>query len=188
MKMVLGKVAWIVMLILQIVIRYPYRNSSVQKASSREEKLLLVLIGIGGLLPLIYIFTDWLSFADYNPSGWVIGAGIVVMVAGLWLFWRSHADLGNNWSSTLEIHDEHTLVSNGVYQTIRHPMYAANWLMMIAQALLLSNWVAGLSGLIGFAFMYFLRVPKEEQMMLSEFGEQYQQYMTKTKRIIPNIY
>jgi protein-S-isoprenylcysteine O-methyltransferase Ste14 len=64
-------------------------------------------------------------------------------------------------------------------------MYAANWLMMLAQALLLSNWIAGLSGLVTFAFMYFLRVGKEEQMMLQEFGEQYQQYMAKTGRVMP---
>ena len=64
-------------------------------------------------------------------------------------------------------------------------MYAAAWLMYIAQVFLLSNWIAGFSGVITFGLMYFLRVPKEEQMMLQEFGDQYQQYMAHTGRVIP---
>src|SRR5690606_32499925 len=148
-------------------------------------KVLLLLLTLGGLLlPLIYIFTDWLAFADYHPPQWAIGAGALVVAAGLLLFWRSHTDLGSNWSDTLAIHEDHTLVTQGVYRRIRHPMYSASWLFMIAQALLLSNWIAGFGGIVAFGVMYFLRVPKEEQMMLDRFGEQYQRYMESTGRVI----
>lgn len=185
--MVLGKAAFIVALILIIIIRYPYRSAAKQIIpQDRQEQLLLLLVGIGMmLLPLVYIFTDRLAFANYTVPIWVMGMGIVVDAAGLWLFWRSHTDLGRNWSSTLEIHEEHTLVTQGVYQRIRHPMYAASWLIMLGQALLLSNWIAGLGGLVSFGLMYFLRVPREERMMLEAFGEQYRQYMSRTGRIIP---
>jgi len=54
--------------------------------------------------------------------------GIVVAIVGLWLFWRAHADLGRNWSQTLDIHGDHQLITQGVYHFIRHPMYAAGWL------------------------------------------------------------
>jgi protein-S-isoprenylcysteine O-methyltransferase Ste14 len=57
--------------------------------------------------------------------------------------------------------------------------------MYLGQALFLANWVAGLGGLVGFGLLYFLRVPKEEDMMLQEFGEPYRQYMAKTGRILP---
>ncbi|MBZ0299928.1 MAG: isoprenylcysteine carboxylmethyltransferase family protein [Anaerolineae bacterium] len=184
--MVLGKVVFILALILQIVIRYPYRTQAQTHQPDRQEQVLLTLLTIGGLvIPFIYIFTDWLAFADYASSMGIVGLGILVMAAGLGLFWRSHTDLGRNWSSTLEIHEEHRLITQGIYRQIRHPMYAAAWLMMIAQALLLSNWAAGFGGLISFGLMYFLRVPKEEQMMLEEFGEPYQHYMQQTGRIIP---
>jgi protein-S-isoprenylcysteine O-methyltransferase Ste14 len=53
--------------------------------------------------------------------------------------------------------------------------------------LLLNNYIAGLSGLISFGILYIFRVKKEEQMMLSEFGEQYRKYMQRTKRIIPYV-
>ena len=184
--MLLGKAVFLVTMILTMVIRYPYRKGR-SRHKDRQEQLLLILLSIGGLLlPLVYIFTDWLAFADYNPPLWVIAAGVLVTAAGLWLFWRAHTDLGNNWSDTLDIHEDHALVTHGVYRRIRHPMYSASWLLMIAQALLLSNWIAGFSGLITFGILYFLRVTKEELMMLDQFGEQYQQYMATTGRVIPN--
>jgi protein-S-isoprenylcysteine O-methyltransferase Ste14 len=185
--MTIGSIVWIISVILQIVIRYPYRNGTRQKPDS-QERLLLILLTVGGLvLPLIYIFTNWLSFADYDAPLWQTILGIVIVAAGLWLFWRAHKDLGENWSSTLEIHDSHQLVTNGIYQSIRHPMYAANWLMSLGQALLLANWIAGPAVIISFAFMYFLRVNKEEEMMIQQFGDSYKEYMTKTGRIIPKL-
>lgn len=79
------------------------------------------------------------------------------------------------------------LVETGVYRYIRHPMYAAFWLWGIAQVLLLHNWICGMSYLVSFLPMYLLRVPQEEQMMIDTFGEQYQEYTTRTGRVIPKI-
>jgi protein-S-isoprenylcysteine O-methyltransferase Ste14 len=66
-------------------------------------------------------------------------------------------------------------------------MYAFGWLLGIAQALLLWNWVVALAGLASFALLYFLRVPREEQMMLEQFGEEYRAYMNRTGRVIPRL-
>ena len=90
--MILGKVAVIVALILQIVIRYPYRNGMKRDNRDRQEQILLLVLTIGGLvLPFIYIFTNWLSFADYAAPQWLIYLGIVVMAISLYLFLRAHA-------------------------------------------------------------------------------------------------
>ncbi len=67
-------------------------------------------------------------------------------------------------------------------------MYTSFLLMAVGQAFLLSNWVVGLAGLIGFGILFFLRVDKEERMMLENFGPEYRDYMERTKRIIPYIY
>ena len=83
---------------------------------------------------------------------------------------------GKNWSVSLEIRDEHQLVTDGLYRYVRHPMYSSFWLWAIAQFFLLPNWVAGLAGLIGVAILYFFRVGKEEAMMRGRFGEAYDQY------------
>lgn len=139
------------------------------------------------ILPLVGVFTPWFGFAVYDLPNWMDWLGTVFFVLAIWLFWRSHADLGLNWSASLEIRENHSLVDTGVYRYIRHPMYAAFWLWGIAQALLLHNWVYGLSYLVSFLPMYIMRVPQEEQMMLDTFGEQYQDYITRTGRVIPKI-
>lgn len=56
-------------------------------------------------------------------------------------------------------------------------MYTSGWLLGIAQALLLWNWVVALAGLASFALLYFLRVRREEQMMLDRFGEAYRAHI-----------
>jgi protein-S-isoprenylcysteine O-methyltransferase Ste14 len=81
------------------------------------------------------------------------------MVTSLWLFRRSHADPGQNWSVGLEIREGHQLVTKGVYRHIRHPMYASIWLWAFAQEMLLQNWLAGWSVVPVFAAMYFTAHP-----------------------------
>lgn len=152
------------------------------------EKVLMVFTIAGSTLPVIlYLFTSWLSFADYRLPTLAPWCGALVMLVALWLFWRSHADLGLNWSVTLEIRKEHQLITNGIYRSIRHPMYAAIWLFSLAQALLLANWFAGCAALVVFAPMYFLRTPREERMMCEVFGEEYRDYMARTGRLWPRM-
>ncbi len=148
---------------------------------------MVVVIGGSTLLPMLYLFTPWLAFADYRLPAVAPWCGIGVMLVALWLFWRSHADLGQNWSVSLEVCKEHQLVTHGVYRSIRHPMYASIWLFSIAQVLLLPNWLAGWSALVPFAFMYFLRTLREERMMRQFFGEEYVDYMARTGRLFPRL-
>jgi protein-S-isoprenylcysteine O-methyltransferase Ste14 len=110
---------------------------------------------------------------------------MALLVCALIVFWRAHADLGRNWSPSLQVREGHSLITRGLYQYIRHPMYASQWLYVIAQPLLLHNWIAGLGGLLLFLPLYVLRVPAEEQMMVDGFGEEYRAYMLRTGRVLP---
>jgi protein-S-isoprenylcysteine O-methyltransferase Ste14 len=152
------------------------------------EKILLLGMSISVLaLPVLYLFTPLLSFADYELPLAVQWLGLGVMAVSLWLFRRSHADLGKNWSVSLELREGHELVQDGVYRHVRHPMYASIWLWAIAQGMMLENWLAGWSVVPAFAAMYFLRTPREERLMCEAFGEPYRQYMRQTGRLWPRI-
>jgi protein-S-isoprenylcysteine O-methyltransferase Ste14 len=174
-------------------IRYVFvkRTKSERKTVSRFDRLERILLAAmfppSVVFPLVYVFTPLLTFADYRLPVLVPWCGAVVMAASLWLFWRSHADLGQNWSVSLELREGHQLVTHGVYRLIRHPMYASIWLWAIAQGMLLQNWFAGWSLVPVFAAMYFLRIPREEQLMCESFGEAYRDYMRRTGRLLPCI-
>jgi len=140
------------------------------------------------VIPVIYVLTSWLDFANYSLPVWAGRAGVVIFAATLFLLWKAYSDLGRNWSPTLQITDNHLLVTQGIYQYIRHPIYAGLWLWGIAQPLLLQNWIAGLGLLVTFFPLYFLRVPYEEKMMHETFGKEYQEYVDKTGQIIPRFW
>ena len=92
------------------------------------------------------MFTPWLDIADHHRPTWVGWIGVALFAVALWLLWRAHVDLGRNWSPTLQVMEQHALVTRGIYGTIRHPIYAAHWLWAIGQALLLPNWIAAWPG------------------------------------------
>src|SRR5262245_60261513 len=119
--------------IVLIAIRAPHgrRSRSVKIAKDRKgplEVVLLALTMLGFVVPLVWIASPVLSFADFPLRPAPLVAGIACLVVGLWLFHRSHADLGTNWSITLQVRENHRLVVDGVYRRIRHPMYAALFL------------------------------------------------------------
>lgn len=189
-----GKIAWIVLVVGWYALRYPFERRAKRARVSVDQKKLadrlrmtVSLVGLG-LIPGIYAATGAPSFADYQPSPVLLALGIAAAIAALVMFRLTHKALGRMWSVSLQLKDDHKLVSSGVYRHLRHPMYSAFWLMALAQALLLPNWVAGLAGLIGFGFLYFSRVGPEERMMEAAFGEQYRAYVARTKRVIPFIY
>jgi len=186
------KAAFILGLVGQIIIRDPYdrlrrQNKIISSQSDRQEQILLILLSLGLVISLLYIFTPWLNFANYQLPVWLRGVGVVFLIGSLYVFWRAHHDLGRHWSPSLEIHADQTLITNGIYQTIRHPMYASQWLGIISQPLLLTNWLAGFAGVISFMLLYFMRVSVEEKMMRAQFGEQYAAYEAHTGRVLPKM-
>ena len=163
-----------------------------RKAIYLQEGLLVLslasLWGIAILLPFFNLFTNWLDFATYPLPGWAEWLGVAIFGVALWLLWRSHADLGRNWSVAAEVRERQTLITSGVFKYMRHPMYSAHWLWGIAQALLVHNWISGLASLAIFIPLYLLRVPREEKVMLHEFGDEYRQYMHRTGRVLPRLW
>jgi protein-S-isoprenylcysteine O-methyltransferase Ste14 len=154
----------------------------------REFVLLAASLTGLGIVPSIYLAAHFPRFADYPLIPVLSYLGIAVEVSCLWLFHRSHRDLGHNWSVSLDLRERHTLVTTGVYALIRHPMYSGFWLMALGQALLLPNWVAGPAGLVGFGILFFGRVAREEAMMMKAFGDEYRAYMRRTARVVPWVY
>ena len=179
--------------IVMVIIRVPHgsRSRKVKVVKNRKgplEVVLLTLAWLGFLVPLIWVASPVFAVADYALHPVPFIAGIVCLALGLWLFGRSHADLGTNWSITLEVRERHELVTEGVYRHVRHPMYLALLLYSFGQAVVLPNWVAGPSYGVAMAVLFALRVGAEERLMLEHFGKDYEVYMARTKRLVPGVW
>jgi len=185
--------AFFLAMVAEIVIRAPLNEKrkaekmSERRVTKQEKSLLFLLWGGMFILPIIYAATNWLDFADYSLPVWAGWLGVIVITGSVVVFWRAHADLGLNWSPTLEIREKHELVTGGIYGVVRHPMYASQFLWSLAKILLLQNWIAGFGSLLVFSPFYLIRVGAEEQMMLEQFGNQYRSYMQKVGGVFPKF-
>ena len=194
MTLLIAKAIYVCLAVGWYALRYPHarraRKTPVVRSARGAREIALLPISLTGLgvLPLVYAATGFPAFADYPFRPLQAWFGLAVAVAALAMFFATHQALGRNWSVSLDVRQNHKLITEGVYRSVRHPMYTAFWLWAVAQALLLPNWVAGLAGLVGFGILYFLRVGQEEQLMLDTFGEDYRAYMARTKRLIPGVY
>ena len=189
----IAKAAILAGTVVMVVIRAPHgrRSRGVKVARSckgRREVALLTLAWTGFIVPLIWVVYPVFSFAEYSLRPWPLGAGVLCLAAGLWWLYRSHSDLGRYWSVTLELRENHRLITQGVYRYVRHPMYAALFLYSIGQALVVPNWVVGPSYFVAFGILFALRIGAEERMMLETFGEEYAGYMRRTKLLVPGIW
>lgn len=188
-----GSLVFLVTVIGTTVIRAPFErenkaNIITRKDNESSENLMLFGVGLGGsILPMLHLLTGVFSFADYDLPDWATALSLAGVMPGLYLFWRSHTDLGRNWSVTTEIREDHTLVTTGIYAKIRHPMYTAIWLLFGVMPLMVHNWIAGVAVIATYGVMCIVRIPREEQMMIDTFGEEYRAYMARTGRLLPKL-
>jgi len=189
-----GKIVWGLCLVAWALIRWiPNRRArkvKIAKASRTPiERFSMAASTTGlGIIPAIWVFTGFPSAFDHTMHPVPLLIGLALFGVSLRLFRVTHKALGAMWSHSLDLRENHRLVSTGIYERLRHPMYSAFWLWALAQPFLLANWVAGLAGIVGFGTLYFLRVGQEERMMEERFGEEYRAYRSRTHRIIPGVH
>ena len=179
--------------VVMVVMRAPHGQRSRGIPVSRSckgarEILLLIIAWIAFFLPLIWIATPAFEFADFALEAIPLVSGALCLALGLWLFHRSHVDLGSNWSITLELRENHQLVTHGIYRWVRHPMYLALLIYSAGQALVIPNWLAGPSYGVAMLLLIAFRVGPEERMMREQFGQDYEAYSATTKRLVPGVW
>ncbi len=145
--------------------------------------------------PLI-IFTVFVSIIlafSFGYSGigvlpdWAFYLGIFLMFLGVLVRQWAIAVLGRFFSLTVRVAEDHRVVVKGPYRLVRHPSYTGVLITFIGLALAVQSWGAllVLLGVFSLSFGYRMRV--EEKTLLSELGEDYANYMKRTKRIIPYL-
>lgn len=139
-----------------------------------------------GILVSYGLNLGWMRALSIPLPGWLrwVGFGLGLISVAYWTYVQ--VVLGTQWSAQLQLREEHHLVTSGPYGYIRHPLYTAMFGVGPSFALLTANWV-----FVGFSLVVMIwllaRVPREEQMMIEKFGDEYQQYMERTGRFLPRF-
>jgi protein-S-isoprenylcysteine O-methyltransferase Ste14 len=140
------------------------------------------------LAALVVIGWDFivLQGADFR-FGVMALIGCCAMLAGLGLRAAARRGLRKQFSYALRTLEDHRLVTQGIYRSIRHPAYLGDMLFHFGLAWLFSS-------LYGFLVMLLLvpcfiyRIRIEEGMLVEKFGDEYRHYQWNSKKLIPRLY
>src|SRR5437016_8940009 len=129
-----------------------------------------------------------LGYAGVGPlPDWVFYPGIFLMLLGVFLRQWAIAVLGRFFSLTVRVAEDHRVIDKGPYRLVRHPSYSGVLITFIGLSLAVQSLGALLVLLSVFVVSYGYRMRVEEKALLAELGEDYSNYMKRTKRLIPYI-
>lgn len=105
--------------------------------------------------------------------------GLIINIAGLIIWWSAKITLAENWSAGYGKPKIKTLVTQGVYSKICHPLYWGINLTLIGSSLIHLNIFLIIPSLIITAY-FFRRMSIEDKFLVKELGEKYLNYKKKT--------
>ncbi|QDU93708.1 methyltransferase family protein [Lignipirellula cremea] len=182
------RIALIVVIVLTMAVTLYHRlqaGKSGEKISRREEGFLFaVVLRLGGLLLWVatfgyLLFPAYFQWAAMPVPVWLRWTGVVSGALCSLLMWWTLSSLGKNLTDTVVTRAKATLVTHGPYRWVRHPFYLTAALLMASVTLLTANWLIGISSVAVLALLA-IRTPKEEQMLIEKFGDEYRQYMARS--------
>lgn len=136
---------------------------------------------------LFLLFPHTLAWGNISIPFWGRWLGVLLGVLSLLLFIWVHINLGANYSSKVRIAREQRLITSGPYRFLRHPMYSAFFLLHFSVFLISSNWFLGATWTFLLTLIIFIRVNREERMLIERFKEEYLTYMEMTGRFLPTF-
>jgi protein-S-isoprenylcysteine O-methyltransferase Ste14 len=112
--------------------------------------------------------------------------GLALTTLGVAFAIWARSTLGGNWSATVTLKENHSLVQRGPYRLVRHPIYAGALLAMLGTAVVYGE--MGCLVAVFIAFLgWWLKARREEEFMAQQFGEDYRLYQRSVKRMIPFV-
>lgn len=164
-----------------------FKDAKEQKNNRKKEvKSIVETASMTGFFIVIWLVTLF-KIGTYNYQNIYLDiVFIVVYIIGVAFNLLGRYYLGHNWGNNVIIYKNHTLVNNGVYKIVRHPLYASIIWMIYAVGVLCQNYMVFiLNTIIFIPFMYY-RAKQEEKELVNEFKE-YKDYRKKTGMFFPKI-
>jgi protein-S-isoprenylcysteine O-methyltransferase Ste14 len=112
----------------------------------------------------------------------------LLMAASVGLFIWSSRVMGRNWSLVARTRSDHELVTRGPFAYVRHPIYVAMALTMLAASIALGHERALLLGVPLYVIGTWLRISEEERLLRAMFGATYDSYAARVRRFLPGVF
>lgn len=178
------RVCWIIFIVVWLLGTVSTKRTVYRESGGERARYWLVLV-IGyflvikssGLPPPF----DWLVVPHTRLSA---GVGASLCASGLGFAIWARVILGRNWSGVITLKEGHELIERGPYRVVRHPIYTGI-LAMFAGTAIGMGYFGGFLGLLLVFVSFWLKLKREEDLMLKHFPDKYAVYQRRVKRIIP---
>ena len=131
-------------------------------------------------------------FTPILPLGQPLELALAVLAIALALgsvaiLVASERVLGKQFAYQARLVEGHRLITEGPYRFVRHPMYAAVYLLALATALGWSHWAALAPFTLLYAAGTAVRVRSEERLLREAFGEEFERYTRRVPAVVPGL-
>ena len=153
----------------------------------REGRLPLALLGI--VMWLVYVVPQFCDRREIVllPGDLWRWPGVAMAAMGNFLALWAPAHLGRNFSAYVTIQEGHTLVTDGPFAVVRHPRYLGIIVFSIGYSMVHRS-ALGLALALVLAVALVSRLKAEEALLAEHFGEAWDSYAKRTKRLIPGVW
>jgi len=178
------RVCWIIFVVVWLL-GAAWTKRTIYRESSAERTRYWLMLVIGYFLVIksdaLPPPFDWLVVPHTTSSAW---SGVFLCVSGLAFAIWARLILGRNWSGVITLKESHELIERGPYRAARHPIYTGILAMSAGTAVAI-GYFGGFIGLLLVFVSFWVKLKREEDLMLKHFPTKYAAYQRRVKRIIP---
>ncbi|MFX0170990.1 MAG: methyltransferase family protein [Candidatus Hodarchaeota archaeon] len=171
-----------------------FRPLWVGQEKDQFKKSTLVIFLLFFLVPFLLYFPyiEYQEFLQqFIPSQIALVMGIignlVLICGGVLMIW-SRILLGPYGTPKIVIKDHHQLITKGIYRYIRHPLYLGYILLLFGYTFAFGSLFSSCLIILIMLPLTKSRMDLEEELLLVNLGEKYNDYIKRTNRLIPKIY
>lgn len=153
--------------------------------------IMVLLFILHPFLVILAFYENLLLIAQFIPlwNNLIISyIGLPLFIVGGIIGLLARKQLGKFATGELMVQKEHHLITSGLYGIIRHPIYFAGLLGTFGFLLVFRCIIILVVNIFLLILVFRQRINQEEKILLEAFGEEYRDYMKRTKRLIPYIY
>ena len=144
-------------------------------------------------LPLLIVWFLYLPFADSHQIGiiaasWIRWAGLILFAVSMGVRIESIRAQGLQFSMAVAIQEGHKLITHGPYRWVRHPAYLGVIGVVLGISWVFANLLVGILVSLFVWIWMETRIFEEEKLLMTEFGEPYSQYRSRTDKWLPFLF
>lgn len=144
-------------------------------------QLIFLLLFLAAWICDSFVFKYSIFLSEYIPLFIrIIASSIILILSGF----LARSGLKIVFGETRE---EPTVIKNGIFSKIRHPIYTGSILFYLGFIILTFSIISFIVWIVIIAFYYYIS-KFEEKLLLKAFGSDYEQYMKEVPMLFPKLF